>query len=283
MSPGASSTASGTSTDGSVVTAVRPVVDLEVVIPAFNEESRLPATLDRTLRYLDQQPYTAAVVVVDNGSQDGTARVARAFGGGSVPVHVVGWTQPGKGSAVRRGFATSSAHLLGFMDADLATPVETLDRVVPLLQAGHAAVIGSRRAPGSEFAVPQGALRRFGGNAFRAAARSLLPTVEDSQCGFKFFRGPIARAISARCRVDGFSFDVELLARLHRAGHGIVEVGVTWTDVEGSTFSPLRHGLRSFSDTVRIHRLLADTRVRSAPAELLGRAAVAGGALSAAS
>lgn len=239
--------------------ASRPGVDLEVVIPALNEELRLPGTLARTLEYLGRQPYSSAVVVVDNGSVDGTAEVVRAAVGGPVPVHLVGCAARGKGRAVRRGFTTGRSRFVGFMDADLATPVETLDRVVPLLRQGATAVIASRNCDAAVRAVRQGALRRIGGGAFRVATRSVVPQVSDSQCGFKFFSGAAVRAVIAECDVDGFSFDVELLGRLQRSGHRIVEVPVVWTDVSGSTFHPVRHGLRSFSDTVRIRRLLAAT------------------------
>jgi dolichyl-phosphate beta-glucosyltransferase len=248
------------------VWGVRPHVELEVVIPAFNEEQRLPRTLASTIAYLAQQDFTSAIVVVDNGSVDGTAEVVRRVARDSaIPVYHVGCATPGKGSAVRRGFATSRARHVGFMDADLATPIETLDRVLPLLRSGVEAVIASRNAEGAVRAVPQGALRTVGGEAFRAASRTVLPGLSDSQCGFKFFSGPAVRRVLADCRIDGFSFDIELLGRLQRAGHQISEVPVVWTDVAGSTFHPIRHGLRSFADTVRIHRLLA-AAVPAAPA-----------------
>jgi dolichyl-phosphate beta-glucosyltransferase len=240
------------------VRRVRPHVELEVVIPALNEEARLPQTLARTVDYLAQQHYSSAIVVVDNGSVDDTADVVRrAARSSAVPVHLVGCATPGKGSAVRRGFTTGLAEYVGFMDADLATPIETLDCVLPLLRNGVTAVIGSRNAHAAVRAVPQGALRSAGGEAFRAATRTVLPGIADSQCGFKFFSGPAVRRVLGDCRIDGFSFDVELLGRLQRVGHVVVEVPVVWTDVAGSTFSPLRHGVRSFADLVRIHRLLA--------------------------
>lgn len=241
----------------SAVRGVRPHVELEVVIPALNEEHRLPETLRSAATYLAEQDYTSAIVVVDNGSVDGTADVVRRAAAASpVPIHLVGCSTPGKGSAVRRGFATSRARYVGFMDADLATPMQTLDRAVPLLRGGVPAVIASRNARGAVRAVPQSALRRAGGEAFRAASRTVLPGIADSQCGFKFFSGPLVRRVLGDCAIDGFSFDVELLGRFQRAGLGIAEIPVVWTDVAGSSFSPLRHGLRSFSDTVRIHRLL---------------------------
>ncbi|MEZ0490917.1 glycosyltransferase [Kineococcus sp. TBRC 1896] len=224
------------------------------MIPALNEEFRLPRTLERTLAHLAVQPYSSAVVVVDNGSVDRTAEVVRSFTGGSIPVHLIGCARRGKGSAVRRGFLTSRSRFVGFMDADLATPVETLDAVVPLLEGGATAVIASRHLRTAARAVPQGTVRRLGGGAFRLAARSVLPSVSDSQCGFKFFRTPEVQAVLPDSLVDGFSFDLEILSRLHRSGHRILEVPVVWTDVGGSTFNPVRHGLRSFSDTIRIHR-----------------------------
>ncbi|NYD23900.1 dolichyl-phosphate beta-glucosyltransferase [Kineococcus aurantiacus] len=231
----------------------RPAVDLEVVIPAYDEEERLPATLAAAVEHLAGLPLTSAVVVVDNGSVDRTSDLATAARG-EVPVYLLGCRQRGKGSAVRRGFATSCARWVGFMDADLATPMDTLDRVLPLLADGAPVVIASRNAGEADRVVKQSSFRRLGGSVFRLAARSLLPDVADSQCGFKFFDGRAVRAVLDDCTIDGFSFDVELLARMRRAGHPIVEVPVLWTDVPGSTFSPLRDGLRSFSDTVRIHR-----------------------------
>jgi dolichyl-phosphate beta-glucosyltransferase len=237
-------------------------VDLEVVIPALDEEDRLPGTLSSTVAFLQRQRYSSAVVVVDNGSVDGTADVVRRAMRGPVPVHLVGCATPGKGAAVRRGVLTGTSRHVGFMDADLATPVETLDRVVPLLEAGSTTVIASRGVTEAQRAVPQGVVRRMGGDAFRAAARTVLPAVADTQCGFKFFSGPVVRDVLPSCRVDGFSFDLELLGRLWRAGHTVVEVPVVWTDMAGSSFSPVKHGVRALTDTVRIHRMLAGTARR---------------------
>jgi dolichyl-phosphate beta-glucosyltransferase len=231
----------------------RPVVDLEIVIPAYDEESRLPATLAAAVEHLAGLSISSAVVVVDNGSVDRTSDLATAAQG-NVPVYLLGCRRRGKGSAVRRGFATSRARWVGFMDADLATPMDTLDRVLPMLGRGSTVVIASRNAGEADRVVKQSAFRRAGGSVFRLAARSILPDVADSQCGFKFFDGAAVRAVLDDCSIDGFSFDVELLARMRRDGHDIVEVPVLWTDVPGSTFSPLKDGMRSFSDTVRIHR-----------------------------
>ncbi|MEU6977691.1 MULTISPECIES: glycosyltransferase [unclassified Streptomyces] len=239
----------------------RPPVELELIIPAFNEQRRLPSTITATLRYLSRRPWSSSVVVVDNNSVDGTLDALDRFTGTpselpetglDVGFHVIGCGEQGKGAAVRRGIETSSARFIGFADADNATPIDTLDRVVELLRAGHGAVIASRHAPGAHLEVEQGALRRGGGALFRTLAHLTLPEIADTQCGFKFFPGPLAREIVRDCRVDGFAFDVELLAHVVKAGRDVVEVPVEWTDQDGSTFSARRDGLRSMADLLRI-------------------------------
>jgi glycosyltransferase involved in cell wall biosynthesis len=234
----------------------RPAVDLEVVIPAYNEEQRLPRTVSSTVDYLHEMPWSSAVVVVDNGSVDRTAATVTALGKDRVPVHVVGCRMPGKGAAVLRGFATGSSRFTGFMDADLATPVETLGVMMPLLEEGASAVIASRYAADARLVNPQPGFRRLGGTLFRAIARTVLPGVTDSQCGFKFFSREVLEPVTPLLGVSGFAFDVELLALVRRHGGSIVEIPVDWTDMPGSSFSAVRHGPRTIADMVRIQRTL---------------------------
>jgi dolichyl-phosphate beta-glucosyltransferase len=240
----------------------RPTVDLEVAIPAFNEASRLPATLFRTVEFLREQPWSSRVVVVDNGSSDGTGDVVRAFGAatdGGVQVEIVGCAQPGKGAAVRRALLRSRSRFVGFFDADLATPVETLSTVMEHLAAGATAVVGSRHAPGARFVQHQPAARRLGGAAFRAMTHSLVSGVHDTQCGFKFFdRAALVPALVA-CRTTGFAFDVELLRHLQDAGARIVEVPVAWSHAGGSSFSPLRDGMSAFRAVLQLQRVASRT------------------------
>lgn len=228
----------------------RPPVELEIVIPAVNEERRLPRTIAATVDYLKGQTWSSAVVVVDNDSVDCTIDVPERFDDPAAPVHVIGCSEAGKGAAVRRGIVTSAARFIGFVDADNATPIATLDKVVPLLRDGYAAVIASRHIDGSHCEV-ESALRRSGGWMFRRLARFALPDIADTQCGFKFFDGPLVRDVAATCQVNGFAFDVELLVRLVRAGGKVVEVPVDWSDMPGSTFSARRDGLRSMADVLR--------------------------------
>ncbi|MFK4100561.1 glycosyltransferase [Streptomyces sp. NPDC019531] len=231
---------------------IRPEVDLELIFPALNEERRLPSTIEVTVDHLSDRPWTSAIVVVDNDSADGTHDVVERFARAPVPVYAIGCSDHGKGAAVRRGICTSSARYVGFADADSATPIETLDAVMALLEEGHAAVIASRRAPGARYEIEQSALRRCGGWVFRRLARMSLPDIADTQCGFKFFDGPLIRQVVGDCHIDGFAFDVEILARLARCGHRVTEVPVAWCDVPGSTFSARRDGLRSMADLIRI-------------------------------
>jgi dolichyl-phosphate beta-glucosyltransferase len=226
----------------------RPPVEVEVIIPAFNEERRLPGTVAGTLAYLAGRSWSSAVVVVDNASVDRTAEITRRFPRPAVPVHVIGCSERGKGSAVRRGILTSSARFIGFIDADNATPIASLDEAMILLHRGYDAVIGSRRVAGARYEVEQSLTRRGGGWAFRRLTRLVLPDIADTQCGFKFFRGAPAREIAEHCHINGFAFDVELLSRLLRTGHAVAERPVAWSDRPGSTFSARRDGLRTMAD-----------------------------------
>lgn len=231
----------------------RGEVDLELVVPAFNEAARLPATLEEVTAFLAGQRWRSRVVVVDNGSTDETAAVVDAKDW-DAEVVVVGCSRPGKGAAVRRGISGSGARFVGFIDADLSTPVPTLTRAVAELEGGATAVIASRHAPGAKLAHRQPVTRRLGGSVFRAMARQIVPGVYDTQCGFKFFDRLAVQWALKRCHVSGFAFDVELLRQICRAGGRISEVPVVWTDDERSTFRPLRDGRDAFADLFRLYR-----------------------------
>ena len=207
----------------------RDPCDLEVLIPARNEAKRLPDTLARTVGYLEGQPYSSSVVVVYNGSFDRTADLVAQTWSERVPVCLTGRARPGKGAAVRRGFLTSRARFIGYMDADLATPIETLDVVMPLLR-DWGAVVGSRLVCGAVVAKRRTVHRALGGMLFRAMARRVLSGVADTQCGFKFFDGDLARTVARRLCIDGFAFDVELLCEITQMGVAVKEVPVVWTD-----------------------------------------------------
>ncbi|WP_369141094.1 dolichyl-phosphate beta-glucosyltransferase [Modestobacter versicolor] len=231
---------------------------LDLVIPAYNEAGRLPATLQQVAGFLAEQSWTSRIVVVDNGSSDGTAEAARRIAmPDNVRMTVIGCARPGKGEALRRGILHSDASVVGFCDADLATPLTLVPSAMVLIQSGIGAVIGSRHLPDSRIATPQPARRRLGGSAFRGLARPLVPGVRDTQCGFKFFERELAQRAVRRCTSTGFAFDVDLLRSIRREGGSIAELPVEWSDAPGSTFNVLRHGLPTFSDVVRLYRKAA--------------------------
>jgi hypothetical protein len=226
---------------------------LEILIPARNEAGRLPRTLDETVRYLERQPYDAAVVVIDNDSFDHTADIASWQRSSRVPVRVTGCARRGKGAAVRHGILGSRAEYVGYMDADLATPIETLDAALPLL-LDYDAVVASRWMPGATLARRQPIARSLGGVVFHTLAHLAVPELTDTQCGFKFFRGELAVRVARQLTIDGFAFDVEMLQAIRAHGGRITEVPVVWTDSTGSTLSPLRDGTRATADLYRLVR-----------------------------
>jgi glycosyltransferase involved in cell wall biosynthesis len=213
----------------------------------------MPETLMHTVRYLERQPYTSSIVVIDNGSFDQTTDVVARPWSDRVPVYLIGCAQPGKGAAVRRGFLTSRARFVGYMDAGLATPIETLDRVMPLL-AEFQAVVGSRHISGAALARRQPAHRAVSEMLFRALARQLVPDFTDTQCGFKFFAGELARTVSRQLHIDGFAFDVELLKAIREMGVLVKEIPVVGSDKEGSILRALSDGARAAADVFRLGR-----------------------------
>lgn len=227
-------------------------VVLDVVVPAFNEAERLPATLLLLRAALANLGVPCRVTVVDNASTDGTAEVVSTVLPGTVPVRLLWCGERGKGFAVRIGVLASDARYVGFCDADLATAPDNLGQVLSLLVEGADAVVGSRAHPASVVEERHSLLRRWGAVAFRSAVRQVVRGVGETQCGFKFFRNDVARRAFAPLRCGGFAFDVEVLGRVERAGASLVEIPVNWVDVPGSRFSPIRHGWQSFVDVAKI-------------------------------
>ncbi|MEP7105550.1 MAG: glycosyltransferase [Chloroflexota bacterium] len=223
------------------------------MIPALNEERRIRPTIEALLAYLAPQRYRSALVVVDNGCIDGTVDVVSELATMSpVPIHLTNCSRRGKGAAVRYGILTSQARYVGFCDADLAAPIETLDRVWPRLEDGARVVIGSRFFEGAARVHLQPRRRQLVSTLFRVLAGRLLPEITDTQCGFKIFEGETARQLLPHCRVDGFAFDLELLFLARAAGLMVSEVPVAWSDRPGSTFRPRQDGVRSFVDALSL-------------------------------
>ena len=223
-------------------------LSLSVVIPAFNEERRLPATLAAILPYLRARGGTFEVVVVDDGSTDRTAAVA-AEAGAEVRV-LKNPGNRGKGYSVRSGMLNARGEWRLMCDADLSTPIEELKTLKEALGQGDAAqiAIASRAVSGANVEKHQSLMRESSGRFFNLIVRLLhLPGIMDTQCGFKLFSAAAAEAAFRDSTLDGFAFDVEALVLARQAGFGIREVAVTWRNDEQSRVS-FGRGLAAFID-----------------------------------
>ena len=223
---------------------------LSVVIPAFNEAGRLPATLARVREHLKAQDRPHEILVVDDGSSDGTAEVARSAG---ADVRILRHEpNRGKGYAVRRGMRAATGERRLMTDADLSTPIEELSKLDAEIDRGYDVAIASRAVTGARIEVHQPAYREAMGRAFNVLVQALLlPGLADTQCGFKLFSAAAAEAAFGACRLDGFSFDVEALYVARRLGLRIAEVPVVWRN-DAATRVGLGGGGAAFFDLFRI-------------------------------
>lgn len=232
------------------------VVDLTVVVPAFDEEHRLVLTLEGMSGYLSGRGGTWEVIVVDDGSRDRTADVAEQFASTHDEFRVIrhGMNR-GKGAAVRTGFRESRGDLVLFSDADLSTPMEELPRMVDALKDGADFVLASRAMPDSNVEIHQAWYRERMGKTFNVFVRAAtgIP-IRDTQCGFKLLRGADARALAREMKEDGFSFDVELVLLARRRGLTLRELAVTWRNDVGSRVNPIRDSLHMLGSLFRIVR-----------------------------
>jgi len=228
---------------------------LSIVIPAYNEEKRLPQTLRQVLDWLALGAFSfREVIVVDDGSRDGTARVVEEFVKASACLRLV--KDPGnrgKGYAVRHGMLEAKGEWILYTDADLSTPITEIEKLCRAAsEKGAKVAIGSRALDRSLVEVHQPALRELSGRAFNLVMRAVTGlSFRDTQCGFKLFRADAAREIFSRQKQEGFSFDVEDLLIAKKLGLRAVEVPVRWANVEGTKVR-LTQGMMSFVDLVKI-------------------------------
>jgi dolichyl-phosphate beta-glucosyltransferase len=227
---------------------------LSLILPAYNEVRSICRTLDEVLAYLDRQPYPYEVLVCADGT-DGTRELARRRAAGDLRLSVLGGPERGgKGRGIRRGVARARGRVIGFADADNKTPIEELGKLLPWLDGGYDVVIGSRALSESRIEVAQPLHRRLGSKCFGLAMHLVtgLWGVRDTQCGFKFFRGDVARDLFARQRIDGYMFDVEILYLARRSGYRMKEVGVRWRDDGDSRLRLVAGNWRNMIDLFRI-------------------------------
>ena len=248
---------------------------LSLIIPAYNEGRRLGETLRVVTTYLRQQPYSWEVLVVDDGSTDGTRALAATHASATTgsSVRVIANPHRGKAYAVRSGVLAARGKIVGFTDADLATPIATLADSIALFASGADLVIGSREGRGA-IRRDEPPYRHLMGRIFNALVQLVaLPGIQDTQCGFKIMRGTVARTLFTATRLYGeespaptgpavTGFDVELLYLARRRGYRIAEVPVDWQYIAESKVDPLRDTVRNVRDLlmVRVNSLLGRYR-----------------------
>jgi dolichyl-phosphate beta-glucosyltransferase len=239
---------------------------LSVVVPAYNEEERLPRTLARLHEYYEAQDYSYEVLVVNDGSRDGTGKVVNDFAKSHPRFRLIEYgANRGKGFAVRTGIFESEGDLILFCDADLATPQEETEKLLAKMKEGADVAIGSRPLRESKLEVHQPLYRELLGRAFNKIVQALAVSgIQDTQCGFKMFTNGAAQAIFRRCKLDGFSFDFESLIVARELGYRIEEVPIRWSHQEGSKVVLMRDGPRMLRDLVKLRLMGKAARMREA-------------------
>jgi dolichyl-phosphate beta-glucosyltransferase len=225
---------------------------LSIVIPAYNEEGRIGATLDKVLGYLDGKSFVWEIIVVDDGSNDNTTGVVKAYGDRGV-VLLSNNSNRGKGYSVKRGVMSARGDHILFSDADLSTPIEEIEKMFEYIEQGYDAVIGSRGLEQSNIVKHQPWYREGMGKAFNRIVR--LATVDgfvDTQCGFKLFKREAAKRVFDQQKLHGFAFDVEIVFLLVKHGYRVKEMPVSWTDSPLSRVRIFRHPLQMFIDVIKI-------------------------------
>ncbi len=226
--------------------------ELSVVIPAYNEASRIGPTLVAFDRYFRERALDAEIIVVDDGSVDGTSEMVKKPEFSSLRV-VINDRNRGKGFSVRRGLSEACGGLRLLADADGSTPVNEIAKFIRHLDEGADIVIASRAKKDSVLPVRQSFVRRFMGFVFRNMVRLMfLFPYADTQCGFKMFTAGAVQKILPHCQEDGFVFDVEMLYWARRMGLNVHEVGVTWSDCAGSKVTIMKGPVIMFLRLLRL-------------------------------
>jgi dolichyl-phosphate beta-glucosyltransferase len=228
--------------------------DLSIVIPAYNEASRIEPTIRSMVEYCRRTQRTFEVIVVDDGSRDGTSAVGRKLAEEFPELRLIRLAaNHGKGYAVRAGVVNAIGSLVLFADADGATPIAEIERLEKALQEGADLAVGSRALRASGVRLHAQLYRHLIGRTFHFLVECVADGgVKDTQCGFKLFRSRAAQDLFSRMRMNGFSFDVEVLVMARRRGYRIAEVPVNWTHQPGSKVQLTLDSLRMAADLLRI-------------------------------
>jgi dolichyl-phosphate beta-glucosyltransferase len=243
---------------------------ISIVIPAYNEGSRLGKTLDRILDFVRQQAWDAEIVVVDDGSRDGTAQLVRDYARRNGIVRLV--QNPGnrgKGYSVRNGVLNARGAIILFTDADLSSPIEEACKLLVALEAGADVAIGSRWVRSDLQVQRQSIARQVMGRAFNLLLRSVLALdFKDTQCGFKAFRRNAAKTVFSLQRTEGWAFDPEILFLASRLGLRVEEIPVVWAHDEGTRIHPVVDGTKMILEVLRIRWFVLNGKYVDGPAIL---------------
>ncbi len=221
---------------------------LSILVPAYNEDARLPGTLETIADYLKKRDFSHELIVIDDGSRDKTREVVRGFAESRPWVRLVQYDDEhgaalnrGKGFAVRAGVEAAVGRDILFSDADLSTPIEEIEKLLPPISRGDCDItIASRALPGSNLAKHQPAHRELMGRTFNKIVQKMaVPGILDTQCGFKAFRGDVAKRLFKLAQIDGFGFDPEILFLANKFGYKIRELPVTWRHCDNSRVNPM--------------------------------------------
>ena len=247
---------------------------LAVIVPAYDEAERIVPTLQRLAEYLSAQPYTWQVTVVSDGSRDNTPDLVAEFARSNVGFAIDHYEpNRGKGYAVRRGFLKADAEWALFTDADLATPIEEVEKLWAAVSDQVPISIGSRPLKESKLEVRQPWYRELLGRIFNLLVQALaVKGIQDTQCGFKLFRIDVARDVFERSKLDRFAFDIEALMVAHDLGYRIAEVPVVWRHQEGSKVVLMRDGPEMIKSLIKLRLMGKAGRLEPNPAQRDGNA-----------
>lgn len=231
---------------------------ISFVIPVYNEEERIERTLEKVWDYFTAHNYNFEILVVDDGSQDNTLEKLRKF---ENQIKVISYNpNRGKGAAVRTGMLASSGKFRFFSDADLSTPIYEIEKLLEKLRSGADICIGSRAIDPSLIKKHQPFYREFMGKMFNKFVQLLVfKGIEDTQCGFKGFTERAAELVFSKSKIDGFSFDVEVLYLAQMAGLRIEQVPVEWYNDRRTKVNPIKDSVRMFIELLKIKKLHTNT------------------------
>jgi dolichyl-phosphate beta-glucosyltransferase len=228
--------------------------DLSIIIPAYNEETRIFRSLSKAIEYLDEHNYNYEIIVVDDGSTDRTVEILKNIDKNVITISL--GNNLGKGAAVRLGMLQATGKVRLFSDADFSTPIYEIEKLIDKINDGADICIGSRALDRSMVKEHQPFYREFMGKTYNKFVQMLVfKGITDTQCGFKAFTAQAAQTIFKLSKINGFSFDVEILYLARKFGMKVEQVAVEWYNDERSTVNPVTDAFMMFVELFRIRRL----------------------------